>query len=208
MSIIGEPFIVMDSIITLPNEYDRAAYISSSVSSSSELEANIDLGYIPSLKSKIWIKYMAATVSSGSTWGWMLSCANFAGFNLQRKEDTQILQLRSYDQHYKDIENGLATGLRTVYIDLQNRRYVGSGVINENVLIDEDDIMFDHLIVRVRSSFSPCEIKIFESGILSSHYVACRRKSDSVIGMYELKTGIFYTKNSGNGTLVFVPYVE
>lgn len=195
----------MENIITLPNEYDKAAYISSS----SVSEANIDLGYIPSLKSKIWIKYMAATVSSGSSWNWVLSCAAFAGFNLQRKEDTQILQLRSYDQHYKDIENGLATGLRTLYIDLQNRRYVGSGVINENVRIDENnDITLHPLIVRIRSFFSPCEIKIFESGILSSHYVACRRKSDSVIGMYELKTGIFYTKNSGDGTLVFVPYVE
>lgn len=42
-------------------------------------------------------------------------------------------------------------------------------------------------------------LKIYTSGTLSNYYIPCYRKSDNVIGLYDIVNKIFYT-NAGTGT--------
>ena len=207
MSIIGNPILVRDNII-LPDGYKRAVYISSSTEDSVE----ISLGYTPTSATKIWFEYFSNEITPTITWAWLLSAGGHGGIEMHRKNDTNDFQLRSYDEHYGSLYGALETGFRSVTIDLQNRVCTGSGTTKEIVL--DEGVTFDVLTFLVRNYFSPCQMKIWESGNLVRHYVACSATQTllgitvQVPGMYELKTGTFYNKSSGDGTPTYCPYIE
>jgi hypothetical protein len=48
--------------------------------------------------------------------------------------------------------------------------------------------------------------KIYISGILSKEFIPCYRKSDNVVGMYDVINDAFYT-NSGTGTFIKGPNI-
>lgn len=56
------------------------------------------------------------------------------------------------------------------------------------------------------NGYLPSKIKIYrctiyDNGKLTRDYVPCYRKSDNVIGLYDIVTGTFYT-NAGTGTFL------
>lgn len=198
MSIVGSPICIGQSGISLPNGYQLVAYVSGSV----ENGPNLNLGYTPTSASKIWLEYFSLTESSPTNYGWVLGSHSF---RMSRNGTTNDLHIVAYDSHFRTVTDGLTTGLRTAFVDLGNKTWGGSG-LGGAITVDEDPDPSE-MVTWVRSSVSVCQIKAWDSGILSRHYVACYRKSDNTPGLYELKTGVFY-ENIGSGTLVAGPDIK
>ena len=69
-----------------------------------------------------------------------------------------------------------------------------TATLNDYIFADNDNGSANE-----KSSMRVYYFKIYESGTLVRDFVPCYRKSDSVIGLYDLVNDVFYT-NQGSGT--------
>lgn len=101
--------------------------------------------------------------------------------------------------------NYVTSDIRTLF-DLSNDGYYIDG-INRWTPNSSDFTTGGHLRIFAASNSSNKAIgklysaKIYENGVLVRDMIPCYRKSDNVVGMYDIVNDVFYT-NAGTGTFI------
>ena len=113
--------------------------------------------------------------------------------------------------NYGPIMGVADTNRHTFVIDLLNKQYGYDGNITTDTRVTIGDSNKSFLLfVRYNSNnVGPanfCSQKLYscqfyDSNVLVRDFVPCYRKSDNVIGLYDLVNGVFYT-NAGTGTFI------
>lgn len=184
-------------IEVLPNEYQRIAYIESDGSQ------YIDTGFVPNQDTRIICevarftcsvndeKYMYGSRSNNSNDQFSLSiknesrtteiCITMGSSTISRN----ILSNISGHEVFEIDKNGAYnqavssfSGIYPIYLFAMNDANVISGIANNGS--------------RIYS------FQIFDNGTLVRDFIPSLRKSDSVVGLYDVVNGVFYT-NSGTG---------
>ena len=119
-------------------------------------------------------------------------------------------QLRGYIGNSGWIDSSISYQLDTFYsieLNVIDATFVVNGSVAQGIYTSTiDGLQNIYLFARNQegSVLSLCNCKIskcqiYDNNILVRDFVPCYRKADSVIGLYDLVNGVFYT-NAGTGT--------
>lgn len=186
----------------LPNEYQEVEYIESTGTQ------YIDTTYIPNSNTKIEMK-----LSNSSTSDFALYCAR----GLTYSDNTYTAFLMNGNTLRVDYDSSqyrnLATFINdTEYIYMQDKNFI---YLNNELIktINKPEFSSEYNMTLLASHLGGTNItnmgkvklyycKIWDNReILVRDFVPCYRKSDNVIGLYDLVNNVFYT-NQGTGTFL------
>jgi len=195
----------------LPSEYQEVEYIESTGTQ------RINTKYIPKTNTKIELDLSFSgtfDISSGSvgtgTIFYSASSGNSFSVNFGDGASQGNNLFTWFDKnlanggtvHYYDISDTVRTNKNTLTYEKGVFKY---GTLNaKNVAVKtEDNTNPLYLFGSSGKNFDRYNMKVYrlkfyEDGVLKRDYIPCYRKSDGVIGLYELLTGTFYT-NIGTG---------
>ena len=192
----------------VPEGYDELEYIIHS--SANNVSAYIDTGFTPTLNTKARVKFSTDRINYLGFFGartdpYRFSCTTFSSgtqfaFSLSNNawsnNKTDVVIGQVYDCI---AENGKQTINGTEYEEPVVESWGNCGTFKLLGVNTQGAI-----VETQQTKFYLCQI--WESGVLVRDLVPARRKSDSVIGMYDTVTQTFFT-NAGTGTLVAGPKV-
>jgi len=185
----------------LPSEYQQVEYIESTGSQ------YIDTGFIPNNNSRFVLK---TNMTKYKGWAFGVQDNSLASFDFGFAVSTSA-----------DISKSLVCYARTSYIieesyhskvitiDLnKNKCYIDDVLINE---FEETALISSYPVylfsgnsygnANTRSRIKVYSFEIYDNDNLVRNFIPCYRKSDNVIGLYDLVNNTFYT-NQGTGTLL------
>lgn len=184
----------------IPDAYQQVEYIESTGTQ------YIDTNYIPNQDTVVnchinMISYNGNDVFFGQRVAYMDNQYEFVAFNSQ-----YIPQLRYNNQTTGAIQGSILsigdhyieTSKNGLFID--NNR-VGNTLNADTFTCEYSIYLFARNNAGTASAFSNIKLyslKISENNTLIRNFIPCYRKSDNVIGMYDLVNGVFYT-NQGTG---------
>ena len=190
----------------LPDLYQHIQYIGPSTNGNDTAE-RINTSIVPTSNTCISCHYLVLPGVDHNSNKWR----NFFGvdgtdgesdsFKLQQYYGTCTAQV-GVNGSYTEISNiGFDAGMHYVKIDLKHEIGIVDDITKPLIL---DSLEFTSPIGIVRSQYDATsansnygyqkvqDFKIYEDDILIRYFVPCYRRSDSVIGMYELLTNEFY----------------
>ncbi len=186
----------------LPSEYQQVEYIASTGTQ------YIDTGLIPStnLSVEVEMKYIKGTNIYGFNGAYESGKAFQLGLAYVDDNTVRI----SMNGGFKEPVGKTGLDINSFYtIKLSNgEQYVNDELIDTQVygaLTSNKFLLFgrtslDNNVVGIQQWNGQIKsFKAWEDGNLIKDFIPCYRKSDNVIGMYDLVNNVFYT-NSGTGT--------
>ena len=191
----------------LPSEYQQVEYIENAG------KQYIDTGFIPTGNTGVELIYQAINATSSQ---YILGCRAgdygtiyYAVNGSSSRNDWDIRlgggaiysSVERTTNKYKSeisLSGGSGTWTLTNLDTLASNTFkIGTTAINATANL----CLFAYSSMYIHSNLRIYECKIYEAGELIRHFIPCYRKSDNVIGMYDVVAGIFYT-NKGSGTFL------
>lgn len=202
---------VLKRVARVPDEYQEVEYIESTGTQW------IDTGYKPNGNTKIEIKYQTPTQSTtqqgifGARNGSLVNA--FLVFTGSKQNALQADYYNSSfgggGSYQKDISGFDGRAINT--IEMSNYLKLNGNLIytlsptafqtDSNLYLFAVAINSSGGLYRTLMTGSLWYCKLWDNGILVRNFVPCYRKSDSVVGLYDLVNSVFYT-NAGTGTFL------
>ena len=192
----------------LPNEYQQVEYIES------DGNQYIDTGIYLTNEDEIKVEYMSTSANNYVVFG-ARNSANSKNIGAGLIDDYFYADFNnsSYDT-YRMGYDGAIINQRLKYVLSKEGRYLYNGetLINSNTTLCNDEFTTDqtsYLFYGNGTQTSKAEIltgriysfMVYRSNSLIINMIPCYRKSDNVIGMYDIIEDKFYT-NKGSGTFI------
>ena len=190
----------------LPDLYQHIQYIGPSTNGANTAE-RINTSIVPTNNTCISCHYLVLPGLDHSSYQWR----SFFGvdgtdgesdsFKLQQYYATCTAQVGVNGSYTEWYNIGMDKGMHYVKIDLKREIGIVDNITKPLIL---DSLEFTNPIGIVRSQYTATtanvnygyqkvqDFKIYEDDILIRYFIPCYRRSDNVIGMYELLTDEFY----------------
>ena len=216
--IIGNSIFLMDNG-EIPSAYQKVEYIYSTQTSRGN-GPTIDTGFSPSPDMKIECGYYA-TGETGGAWGTLFggSYGDAAKIlKVLRKDQTNALLgqvVNEYTDQPAEAPDGFSAGNHVAILDALNAILTLDGISTELSMepLEETPYHICLLAHNVNASgkgywfINPAGptirikyLKIFKNNHIVQYLVACKRRSDNSVGMYDRVTNTFF-RNPGSGSL-------
>lgn len=191
----------------LPSEFQQVEYIEST----GEQYIDTGVGGKPNISAKAKFMYTDLTTQSN---GWVCACSDTSGVRR-----LMILGL-SNDSYFRIgygnlLQNSTTQATINTLYEVESIYSVGEQkvIVNGNEVIkttNESDFTLPYnltifgfrIVANTIAQYGYLKLyylKLYKDNVLTRDYIPCYRKSDNVIGLYDLVNGIFYV-NAGSGT--------
>lgn len=190
----------------LPSAYQEVEYVEGTGTQ------YIDLGITPTNTMTLELKFQADGETNGKIFGSRIANNNSAFAIYLDGSNSVALNFgnyyytlnpaEDYNSAINTITSSISNGIMSVTIANENHSYTyqnsGSRANNIDLLLFA---YYNNTSIASAGDKKIWYLKLFDSGNIIMNLVPCYRKSDNVVGMYDLVNDVFYT-NAGTGTFI------